>query len=251
MFVWKQFRRIQTLLLLSISYRTIIVLLAFYSSKSLSQEVPQENTIVNEVKLESEIKPEVQPLSVESDDGKAVVTKGSQKILLYTPQTVDSSQYEPYLTTLNLGETSLSDNFTIYGSLMQEERYYIPISSFAQIMQIPLEQKGDLLVGWFLNESNAIEINTKTGFAKIGKQTYQFTANDAIMLFADMLISTDMMDKLFPMEEKFDLSQQVLNITTKTPFPIRERSRISNRLINKRQGPCFTKRSHQYKIGRW
>lgn len=79
MFVWKQFRRIQTLLLLSISYRTIIVLLAFYNSKSLSQEVPQENTIVNEVKLESEIKPEVQPLSVESDDGKEVVTKGSQK----------------------------------------------------------------------------------------------------------------------------------------------------------------------------
>ena len=233
MFVWKQFRRIQTLLLLSISYRTIIVLLAFYNSKSLSQEVPQENTIVNEVKLESEIKPEVQPLSVESDDGKAVVTKGSQKTLLYTPQTVDSSQYEPYLTTLNLGETSLSDNFIIYGSLMQEERYYIPISSFAQIMQIPLEQKGDLLVGWFLNESNAIEINTKTGFAKIGKQTYQFTANDAIMLFADMLISTDMMDKLFPMEEKFDLSQQVLNITTKTPFPIEQaisRSEILGKL---------------------
>jgi hypothetical protein len=100
-------------------------------------------------------------------------------------------------------------------------------------MQIPLEQKGDLLVGWFLKESNVIEINIKTGIAKIGSETYQFTANDAIMLFTDMLISMEMMDKIFPMDTKFDLSQQILNITTKTPFPIEQeisRSEILGKL---------------------
>ena len=49
----------------------------------------------------------------------------------------------------------------------------------------------------------------------------------------DMLISMEMMDKIFPMDTKFDLSQQILNITTKTPFPIEQaisRSEILGKL---------------------
>jgi|GEM_PF-4531535 len=222
MFLWREFRFIKSPLLVKIFHCVISIFLILTSVECFSQETPQEIPAVQELEPTSVPTQELAPLSVEVDSVKIVVTSDSQKKLPYTSQTVDSSHYEPYLTTLNLGETSLSDNFIIYGSLIQKEKYYIPIISFAQIMQIPLEQKGDLLVGWFLKESNSIEINIKTGFAKIGNQTYQFTANDAIMLFTDMLISMEMMDKIFPMDEKFDLSQQVLDITTKTPFPIEQ-----------------------------
>lgn len=239
MFLWRQFKRIHALLLFNLPHFFIATFLTLTPSTSFSQEIIQENPINQEAEPTSNSKQDFESLSVETDSVKTIVTSDSQKKLPYTSQTVDSSQYEPYLTTLNLGETSLSDNFIIYGSLIQKEKYYIPISSFAQIMQIPLEQKGDLLVGWFLKESNVIEINTKTGVGKIGSETYQFTANDAIMLFTDILISMEMMDKIFPMDEKFDLSQQILNITTKTPFPIEQEISRSAALgkLNKDKNP--------------
>ena len=239
MFLWRKIKCTKTLLLLNIPYCIIVICSSFAPLKSFSQEIAQENPIIQEAKSNSEPKPEIQQSSVKPDSITTFTTDNSPKKLQYTPQTVDSSQYEPYLTTLNLGQTSISDNFIIYGSLAQDGKYYIPFASFAQIMQIPLEQKGDLLVGWFLKESNVIEINIKTGIAKIGSETYQFTANDAFMLFTDLLISIEMMDKIFPMDEKFDLSQQILNITTKTPFPIEQaisRSEILGKL-NKGKSP--------------
>ena len=231
--MWRKVNGVQTLQLFNIYCCVIATVLTLTPFKAFSDELPQENPIPQAIELSTNPKPELQTISVESDTAKTIVTSDSQKKLPYTPQTVDSSQYEPYLTTLNIGNSSISDSFVIYGSLIQKDKYYIPFVTFAQAVQIPLEQKGDLLVGWFLKESNTIEINTKTGVAKIGNQTYQFTANDAIMLFADILISMEMMDQMFPMDEKFDLSQQVLNITTKTPFPIEQaisRSEILGKL---------------------
>lgn len=168
-----------------------------------------------------------------------VVSSETQKKLPYISKPTEPSNYEPYLTSFNLGSITIADDFIIYGSTIQRDKYYIPLSFFAKYTQIPLEEKGDLLVGWFLKENNKIEINTKTGVVKIGNATYQFTAQDAVILYTELLVSIEMLAQLFPMEMKFDLSQQVLNVETKTPFPIEQALARQEALgnINKDKNP--------------
>ncbi len=159
---------------------------------------------------------------IEADGVRAVVDGNSQKKLPYNPKSVAMSDYEPYLATLNLGSISIAESFVMYGAVHQNMKYYIPLASLLGAMHVQIEQKDDKLVGWFLKEQNVIDVDLKTGTAKIGNETYQFTANDAVMLYTDILVSMEMLEKMFPLTQVFDLAQQILTITTTTPFPIEQ-----------------------------
>ncbi len=188
-----------------------------------AEAIKPETLETKPVETPATVNPNVPEIkSIEADGVRTVIDSQIQKQFPYNTKTVSSSDYEAYLTTLNLGNLSIAENFVIYGDLSQKEAYYIPLASFLGSMHVQVEQKGDRIVGWFLKESNVIDIDIKTGFAKIGDQTYQFTANDAIMLYTDLLVSMPMLQKMFPVEYDFDLAQQILNVKTTTPFPIEQ-----------------------------
>ena len=153
------------------------------------------------------------------------VTAGAQQSRSQSGDNGVSSRYEvgeELIFTMQLDRIKLTEVFII----VSPNGFLIELDSFIKTMDFPIEQTNNFVYeGWFIKEENTISLDfsivaDRQYTAILNNQVIAIAQDDVEEHFGAVYITTDVLEKLFPLQFEFDEANLIANIMPSVPLPL-------------------------------
>lgn len=106
-------------------------------------------------------------------------------------------------------------------ALYQNNRLFVPATYFSEDVDVPItyDSNQNRLTGWLENESNAVLIDFEKNTGRVGKDMFDFTADDYLYYEDELYVSINLVDKILNTLSEFDFASQSLKVTTAGNLP--------------------------------
>lgn len=126
------------------------------------------------------------------------------------------------LVEVRAGQDQVTDSMSAYSS---RAGVFLPLGELTRALDLavtvyPPEKRA---AGWVLQESRKFSVDLTTHTARIGGQTIAIPADQAAFHADDIYVRMDLMEKLLPINLKFDARALVLRIDAREPLPFQAR----------------------------
>lgn len=136
-----------------------------------------------------------------------------------------SSEEEMYDVILEVKHDRKTLSIATFG-LEKNGKYYIPIQSLGHIVKFNVNTslKDGIASGFFISEENTYRIDTKKGTYTLRGKPYEFDPSNAFIFsqqlgIGDIYVTTDLLNKVWPLDLSLDPLKQVLQIQTTRKLP--------------------------------
>lgn len=106
-------------------------------------------------------------------------------------------------------------------ALYQNNRLFVPATYFSEDVDVPItyDSNQNRLTGWLENESNTVLIDFEKNTGRVGKDMFDFTADDYLYYEDELYVSINLVDQILNTLSEFDFASQSLKVTTAGNLP--------------------------------
>ncbi|HEX5377837.1 MAG TPA: hypothetical protein VFW47_04655, partial [Phenylobacterium sp.] len=155
---------------------------------------------------------------VAADPAGAVDSGGGGPAPLSTPFSPDDF----VLLEVRAGDVVVTDSIDAYAS---RAGVYVPLGALSRLLDLavivsPPDGRAE---GWALSPDHVVVVDLVAGTATAQGRTFRLDRGQAVFVKDEIYVRSDLLEQLFPMKVRADISALSLAITPLTPFPFQER----------------------------
>ena len=132
------------------------------------------------------------------------------------------SDDDQLLVEVRVGRDQITDALAAYSS---RSGVYLPLGEFARDLDLaitvyPAEQNAK---GWVLRENHTVSVDIRTRTARLDDQTIPIGPDQAAFHADEIYLRMDLVEKLLPIDLKFDSRGLILYLQPREPLPFQQR----------------------------
>ena len=116
----------------------------------------------------------------------------------------------------------IADTIVAYGT---RSGVYLPFSAVTRFLDlaISVSDEGHYASGWFIDESQTVSLNLRSGTLTAGGREFPLGKGDAAAFEGELYLRAERFADLFPLALTVDLRAQAVTVKTRVPFPFEQR----------------------------
>ena len=116
----------------------------------------------------------------------------------------------------------IADTIVAYGT---RSGVYLPFSAVTRFLDlaISVSDEGHYASGWFIDESQTVSLNLRSGTLTAGGREFPLGKGDAAAFEGELYLRAERFADLFPLTLTVDLRAQAVTVKTRVPFPFEQR----------------------------